>query len=1081
MDRPGAAADILRTDSLAVDPHYNFLNKMSTLESENNDQESFFSNSDDSPYSNSVFECKYVNVNEFKNLNSKQDFLVMSINMQSLNAKFGEFKELLDCLTYANSPDVICMQELWQFPPNVEYVLAGYQPLFYKLRSGSVQGGGVGIYVKTGLNCTIDISSSVFFDRIYESIAIVINCNKLKKKTKIISAYRPGSAHPSLCHEDQINQFFELLSNQLDFIDDCPTYIFGDLNLDLIKFDKCAHVNNYIDLLFSHGFIQTITLPTRCTNLSATLIDHCITNVMRSKFTSYILTTKLSDHFPFIVNLSLSKAVLKPKTISTRNYSFNNVENFKKALAAVAWDDLYLCTDAQESYNIFSNKFFELFDLFFPLSTVKFNKNIHYKEKWFTSGMTVSRGEKNRLSSVAAMCPSLDNITKYRTYRNLYNKITRAAKKIYFEEELKNNKSNLKKTWNIIRQAIKLKSKKSDVNLNTLIINNTEVQDPLLIAEHLNKFFASAPADIIKEIPPTPEPETEPDIQDVPIFNMSDNEVTAREIVDTVKLLEPKKSCDVGGVSMFFVKKCIYSIAQPLKHVFGLSFSTGIVPDQFKIAKVVPIYKSGDPRSADNYRPISLLNNFSKIIEKIMCLRLTAFLESNSLISRFQFGFRKSHSTLHPITHFQNFITQAFNNKEHAIAIFCDLRKAFDTVPHTLLLKKLSKLGIRGTNLQWFKSYLSGRRQFVHINGVSSSMLEIILGVPQGSILGPLLFLLFINDLPLCTKLLVLMFADDTTLLASGKNLTDLYQFVNEQLHHICTYFRLNRLALHPKKTQYILFSKSPEAKNTDLVLYLNNNNFNVEENINLKNSLVRVLGSEDDPAIKFLGLYIDPNNDYKYHVKTILKKLSTALYFIRTAKLFLTQKSLTFIYYSLFHSHLIYGIQIWSCCSQNLINNIFKLQKKAIRIINNAKYNSHTESLFKKCKILPLPSLIEFFKLQFMQQYVRGHLPASFNDVWITQEARRQADNVEYLLRNSENFYTPMSRLFTLDNHPYFLFPKMWENFKEENIKILRDKNQFNTKLKEFLLNKLNDNYVCNRLLCPHCHLQGDNSSESE
>ena len=226
------------------------------------------------------------------------------------------------------------------------------------------------------------------------------------------------------------------------------------------------------------------------------------------------------------------------------------------------------------------------------------------------------RGEKNRLSSVAAMCPSYDNITKYRTYRNLYNKITRAAKKIYFEEELNNNKSNLKKTWNIIRQAIKLKSKKSDVNLNTLIINNTEVQYPLLIAEHLNKFFASAPADIIKEIPPTPEPETEPDIQDVPIFNMSDNEVTAREIVDTVKLLEPKKSCDVGGVSMFFVKKCIYSIAQPLKHVFGLSFSTGIVPDQFKIAKVVPIYKSGDPRSADSLRHIIFSIIFEKLLSK---------------------------------------------------------------------------------------------------------------------------------------------------------------------------------------------------------------------------------------------------------------------------------------------------------------------------------------------------------------------------------------------------------------------------------------------------------------------------------
>ena len=218
-----------------------------------------------------------------------------------------------------------------------------------------------------------------------------------------------------------------------------------------------------------------------------------------------------------------------------------------------------------------------------------------------------------------------------------------------------------------------------------------------------------------------------------------------------------------------------------------------------------------------------------------MCLRLTAFLESNALISPFQFGFRKSHSTLHPITHFKNFITQSFNNKEHALAIFCDLRKAFDTVPNHLLLKKLSKLGIRGTNLLWFKSYLSGRRQFVHIGGVSSSMLEIILGVPQGSILGPLLFLLYINDLPLCTKLLVLMFADDTTLSASGKNLVELYQYVNEQLHIICTFFRLNRLALHPKKTQYILFSKNMEAKNTNLVLYLNNNNPNVEENVNLK------------------------------------------------------------------------------------------------------------------------------------------------------------------------------------------------------------------------------------------------------
>ena len=193
-------------------------------------------------------------------------------------------------------------------------------------------------------------------------------------------------------------------------------------------------------------------------------------------------------------------------------------------------------------------------------------------------------------------------------------------------------------------------------------------------------------------------------------------------------------------------------------------------------------------------------------------------------------------------------------------------------------------------------------------------------------------------------------------------------------------FFRTNRLALHPKKTQYILFTKNQDAKSTNLPLYLNNNNPNLDVDVQQKIPITRVHGAENDPAIKFLGIYIDPSNDFKYHVGTTAKKLSTALYFMRTARQYLTKKSLIFLNFSLFHSHLIYGIQLWSCCTQNLITKIFKLQKKAIRIINGAKYNSHTESLFKKCKILPLPSLIEYFKIQFMQQYVRGHLPVSFN-----------------------------------------------------------------------------------------------------
>ena len=330
---------------------------------------------------------------------------------------------------------------------------------------------------------------------------------------------------------------------------------------------------------FPHGFIQTITLPTRCTNSSATLIDHCITNVMSSKFTSYILTTKISDHFPVVVNLTLKKASSKPKSITSRNYSLNNVENFKRALGAETWDNLYTCNDTQESYNIFSSKFHELFDLLFPLYTVKFNKNIHYKEKWFSRGLVVSRMEKNRLDDIAAKCPIPANIKKFKDFRNLYNKITKAAKKRYIEDEPSKNKSNLKKTWNLIRQAVKLKSSKCDATLSTILINDVEVHDPLLIAEHLDSFFSSAPALIINDIPLTPEPDPEPEVQGVPLFNLLKNEITTLEIVETVKMLEPKKSSDSGGVSMFFIKKCIYSIARPLRHVFGLSFAEGIFPE----------------------------------------------------------------------------------------------------------------------------------------------------------------------------------------------------------------------------------------------------------------------------------------------------------------------------------------------------------------------------------------------------------------------------------------------------------------------------------------------------------------------
>ena len=1052
------------TTAIDSDPNFNFLSKISNNDTEEDDF--LFNNPDFSPYSETDFSCSYIDSDHFRNSNSCKDFSVLSLNIQSLSAKYNELNDMLNELSISNFiPDVICLQETWQIIDPSLFPLPNYQIIESNTRENA-RGGGVGIFVKNDIVFKTLSQYSVFHERIFESLFIEV-VNENKQKVVIGSVYRPGTKYPGLSFTEQFGQFSDILSNILSDLSSKyeKVYIFGDFNLDLLKINENKFISEYIDTLFSFGFLQIVTKPTRISTNSATLIDHILTNSPAESFETFLLCWQISDHFPLIHNLTFKKSKPKQLKIKTRNFSATNVERFKKAIQNYKWDHVTAEACPQLAFTNFSNTLNNFIDIFFPETVNKFNRNINKIEPWMTAGILTSRRNKGTLYKAQLKNPNANNCEKFKTFRNLYNIVVRTAKKNFLHSQIENNTKNLRKTWQILSNSIR-KPKSNKKNCSSLNINGTIISDPLVMAESFNKFFASAAINIVNKINPSTKSATENITYNNNVFSLKNSPVTISEILNATKLLQDKKTPDHNGISSNFLKKIIFNIATPLLHIFRLSFDKGIVPSQLKLAKVIPIFKNGDPSNMDNYRPISLLSSLSKILEKIVAIRLTTFLNEYDILSNWQFGFRSQHSTVHPMVHFTNFLSNAINKKEHSLAIFCDLKKAFDCCDHTILLSKLEKYGIRGSELLWFKSYLSDRKQFVSLHGKNSLLTDVLLGVPQGSILGPLLFLLYINDLPLASKLFALLFADDTTLLASADSVVSLVEFVNLEFKKICDFFRTNKLMLHPDKTKILFFSNTSSGEGVHVLC--NNNNDDLL-NPDLIKQLSPVSSNDDIPAVKFLGVYFDANLSFKYHVSCIKTKLSKALYILRMVKNTLPLKSLKLIYYSIFHCHLIYAIQIWSCCTQKLLNDLFKLQKSAIRIICNVKYNYHTEPLFKREEILPLPDLVSFFKVQFMHRFSQKFLPASFNQVWIRNEIRNIGEN-EIQLRNNNRLQLPPSRIAMTDRLPTFNFARTWEQFPDEQIKFVRKKIEFDLKLKKFYINDLADTIVCNRLFCPTC-----------
>ena len=355
---------------------------------------------------------------------------------------------------------------------------------------------------------------------------------------------------------------------------------------------------------------------------------------------------------------------------------------------------------------------------------------------------------------------------------------------------------------------------------------------------------------------------------------------------------------------------------------------------------------------------LSILPTISKILEKVIYKRLYNFMNTSNTFYANQYGFRHRHSTLHAVTKLVTDIVKHNDNKESTLSIFLDLSKAFDTIDHDILLAKLEFYGIRGIALDWFKSYLFNRKQYVSYNGSQSYQLNSKHGVPQGSVLGPLLFIIYTNDLPDCVdQAEIILFADDTTIYKSSTNLNNLCLSMNLNLANLTDWFRSNKLSLNISKTNYMLFSNS--AKYTNPL------------NLNISNQIIK-----NTKCTKFLGLHINENLKWDTHIKSVQARISSSLYAINKIKNFAPRRILTTLYYSMVYPFLIYGISLWGATFKTHLTKLFRTQKKVVRAIVGATYNAHTNNIFYDLRILKLDDIYKINVSKFILAFMKHELP---------------------------------------------------------------------------------------------------------
>lgn len=798
--------------------------------------------------------------------------------------------------------------------------------------------GGVAMYIKDTQDLKVEEINIKDYCQELVFEAGLIRVNAKKQTLHILGIYHPPSS--------KTKEAIEAISNILNLIrgDIKPLILMGDINLD--RLDTKNPGNTLLEEELLTFGITRLPLPaTRITSITKTSIDCICTNLPEDKVCFNIIQGGMSDHTGQLCEiLTTTTNDHKQGSAYKRNFNKQNLDYLKSELAGENWDEVHNTQDAELAYNAFHKIVINALNLTCPNKTAR-TKPKKKQKTFYDDEVNVLRKDFLQSLRMYELTGTIRDKETMAARKKNYDLKLRDLKRKAASEHIINSNNKSKAMWTIIN-AEKQRSHSSGTPIHLEIGGEME-ENPTLIAEHLNNYFLTV-ADLTLEENKKQFQSVETTFEDSIIaqcnHTLSLTPTEENEVLQIIGSLKPKLSCGIDEVSSKVLKHCARQLSTPLVSIINKSFSSGHFPSLLKVAKVYPKHKKGKTTKTENYRPISLISTFSKIIEKIALKRMLLHLENRGLITESQHGFLKGRSTITAITSLIEHITDQLEDGKHVSAVLLDYSKAFDCLGHELILDKLSTLGFKDTSKKWIASYLRGRSQIVEVQTSEggrkltfrSKPSLVSRGVPQGSVLGPFLFVLFTNDFPMylgTNNIKTIMYADDTTLVLARDNAQDLSSQMLSSTNKAIQYCLQNNLAINPSKTVHMNFSRKHDP----------------------------VSGSTDTPQekqAKLLGITIDCQLTWTAHIINLCKTLSKGVFVVRRMKWIGGPEAARTAYFALVESHLRYGIAVWGGTSVNNLNKVLILQKRAIRILADLNPQDSCREAFKSLKILTIVGL---------------------------------------------------------------------------------------------------------------------------